>query len=198
MISCLPGSGRRIRLTPKMLTIIEQRMQEDDETTAGQLVRILHAPGHAASKQTIIRARTLLGWTFHGSWYCQMIRNAKEKRVEQARANLNNTLENVVWTDESIIMLENHRTFSYRKVRETPKPKARAKHLFKVMVWAGISKKGATNFCLLNGSLNSAAYQEVLRTQLLPFLRNHLPDGNFQQDIAPCHTTKHTMMISFD
>ena len=82
MISCLPGSGRRFRLTPKMLTIIEQRMQEDDETTAGQLVRILHAPGHAASKQTIIRARTLLGWTFHGSWYCQMIRNVKEKRVE--------------------------------------------------------------------------------------------------------------------
>jgi len=43
------------------------------------------------------------------------------------------------------------------------------------MVWAGISRKGATNSCLLNASVNSAVYQEVLRTHLLPFLRRKLP-----------------------
>ena len=44
--------------------------------------------------------------------------------------------EEEVWTDESI-QLENHHTFSYRKVKETPRQKARAKHPYKVMVWAG-------------------------------------------------------------
>ena len=43
-----------------------------------------------------------------------------------------------------MIQLENHSTFSYRKVGEAPRPKVRAKHPFKVIVWAGISKKGAT------------------------------------------------------
>lgn len=82
-------------------------MQVDNEATAGQLVRILHAQGHAVFKQTIIRARTLLGWMFHGSRYCQMIRNAsKEERVEWAQAIVNNTFDNIMWTDESMIMLE--------------------------------------------------------------------------------------------
>ena len=63
-----------------------------------------------------------------------------------------------------------HRTFSYRKVGTAPKPKPRAKHPYKVMVWAGISRKGATN-----ASVNSAVYQEVLRAHLLPFLRRKLP-----------------------
>jgi len=85
-----------------MPAIIEERMQEDDETTASQLVRILNEQGYTVSKPTIVRARKILGWTFHGSRYCQMIRNNnKEKRVEWARENLNNTFENVVWTDES-------------------------------------------------------------------------------------------------
>ena len=87
-------------------------MQGDDKITARELVPILHTRGNAVSKQTIIRARTLLGWTFHSSRYCQLIRNAnKEKRVKWARANLNNTFDNVVWTDESMIMLENDSTF---------------------------------------------------------------------------------------
>ena len=91
-------------------------MQEDDETTAEQLVGILHTRGHTFPKQTTIRARTLLGLTSHGSRYCQMIRNAKkEKRVEWAQGNLNNTFNNVVWTDESMIMLENHCTFATRR-----------------------------------------------------------------------------------
>ena len=164
-ISRLPGSGRRFRQTPEMLAIVEEYMQEDDEMTAAQLLRILNTRGHSVSKPTIIRAKTLLGWTFHGSWNCQMIRNAnKERTVEWARENLNKTFENVVWTDESMIMLENHRTFLYRNVGEAPRPKAQAKHPFKVMVCAGISKKGATNICLVNGSLKHSIPGSIAHT----------------------------------
>ena len=91
-----------------------------------------------------------------------------------------------------MIQLENNGTFSYRKVGEPPRPKARAKHPYKVMVWAGISRKGATNICLLNKSMNSSVYQVVLQSHLVPFLQEHLPDGSLQQDNAPCHVSKAT------
>ena len=192
-ISRLPGSGRPFKLTRKMLDAIEEQMKQDDETMATQLVKMLGERGFKISTHTVKRARKSLGWTFHGSQYCQLIRNAnKEKRVQWVKDNLHSSFDDVVSTDESTIQLENNRTFSYRKVGSAPKPKPRAKHPFKVMVWAGISKKGAMNICLLGCSVNSAVYQEVLRTHLLPFLREWLPNGRFQQDNAPCHTSKAT------
>ena len=122
----------------------------------------------------------------------------QEKRMEWACENFHKKFENIVWTDESMIQLENHRTFSYRKVGEPPRPKARAKHPYKVMVWAGISRKGATNICLLNKSMNSAVYQVVLQSHLVPFLQEHLPDGSLQQDNAPCHVSKATQKFLKD
>lgn len=137
------------------------------------------------------RARKTLGWTFHGSCNCLLIRNAnKEKRVQWTRDNLDFSFGDVVWTNKSTIQLENNWTFSFQKVGSAPKLTPWAKQPFKVMLVAGISKKGATNICLLNGVVNSAVYQEVLCTHLLPFLHVHLPNGRFQQDNAPCHTSK--------
>ena len=93
--------------------------------------------------------------------------------------------------DESIIQLENHWTFLYRKIGEAPQGKARAKHLYRVIVWAGISKKGATNICLITLPVNSALYQVVLHTHL-PFLWEQLPNGKLQQDNASCQAFKAT------
>ena len=189
----LPGSGGKFKLTPEILSIIENRLQEDDETTAMQLHKLLSDKGYSVLKASIIRVRRLLGWTFHGSRYCQMIREKnKEKRIQWVTENMENDFNDVVWTDESMIQLENHRTFSYRKVGAPPKPKAKAKHPYKVMVWAGISKRGATNICILNSSVDSLVYQENLRTHLLPFLINTLPNGRLQQDNAPCHKSMST------
>jgi transposase/Fe2+ or Zn2+ uptake regulation protein len=191
-ISRLPGSGGSFKLTPEMLRLVEDHLQEDDEATAIQLLKLLNDNGYDVSKTTIIRARKLLGWTFHGSRYCQMIRQAnKEKRLTWAQENLDNSFSNVVWTDESMIQLENHRTFSYRKVGAPPKPKQKPKHPYKVMVWAGISRYGATNICLINTSVDSAVYQEILRTHLLPLLST-IANGEFQQDNAPCHKSSST------
>jgi len=41
-LSRLPGSGRRFKLTPDILAIIEEQMRVDDETTATQLVKARH------------------------------------------------------------------------------------------------------------------------------------------------------------
>ena len=95
-------------------------MQIDDETTAIQLQKILVENGHPLSLNTILRSRDRLGWAFRGSAYCQMIREQnKEKRLDWARLYLDesqsNGFQDVLYTDESSIMLESHKRFCCRK-----------------------------------------------------------------------------------
>ena len=68
------------------MSIVEQQMTVDDETTASQLHKLLVEKGVTISITTILRCRDQLGWTFRGSAYCQMIRAAnKVKRLEWMR-----------------------------------------------------------------------------------------------------------------
>ena len=106
-------------------------MRADDETTAVQLRAILIAKGYSLSLSTLLRCRKSLGWTFRGSAYCQMIREAnKAKHLEWAtryleEAAAENGFLDVVFTDETSIQLESHRRFCCRKRGEQPKNKPR-------------------------------------------------------------------------
>ena len=105
-----PGSGLTLKLSPTILQLIESAMREDDETTATQLQAKLAAHGCYVSLTTILRNRRQLGWIYRGSAYCQLIRNEnKQKRLEWARANLNNNFDDVIWSNESSIQLDCHR-----------------------------------------------------------------------------------------
>ena len=154
MIGRLAGSGRQPKLTAEVLALVEAKMRSNNKATAVHLVKHLKENGFDLSKTSAIHARTLLGWTYHGSRYCQLIRHAnKEKRVAWVQKHFDDSFEDVIWTDESSIQLENYRTFSYRKKGEPPKQKAKPKHPYKVMVWAGISKQGATNIAVFNTTI---------------------------------------------
>ena len=125
-----PGSGRPMKITPAILAIVEECMRRDDETTAIQLQRILVDGGHPLSLKTILRSRTKLGWTFRGSAYCQLIRDAnKTKRLEWARQHLDTALSDgftdVLWADECSIQMEAHRRFCCRKRGQQARPKPR-------------------------------------------------------------------------
>ena len=109
---------------------IEEYMTKDDETTAKQLGDLLAKEGHAISKSTILRARRSLGWTFRGSSYRQLIREAnKAKRLqwemEYRGEAVGDGFQDVLWTDECTVQLENHRRFCCRKKGEPPKNKPR-------------------------------------------------------------------------
>ena len=125
----LPGSGRLTKITAEIKQIVEEQMRLDDETTAYQLHALLSRLGYSLSLRTILRCRSILGWTFRGSSYCQLIRQAnKEKRLDWARRYLHEAatgFENVIWTDESTVQLETHRRFCCRKRGERPKNKPR-------------------------------------------------------------------------
>ena len=80
-----PGSGRPTLLNVSVLNSIDQMMQGDDEITAAQIRAHLHAQGMEMSVSTILQGHRLLGWTYWGSAYCQLIRDAsKEKRLKWA------------------------------------------------------------------------------------------------------------------
>lgn len=142
-----PGSGRP---TKTVLRAVEAKMQAD-ETTATQLASVLHQCGVTLSLATIKRSRQILGWTFHGTRYCQLIREAnKEKRLIRATECLHerDTFDDVIWSDETSVQLEFHRRHCFRKENQPPRLKPKPKHPVKVHVWAGISKWGSTEVCI--------------------------------------------------
>ena len=124
-----PGSGRPSKVTPQAMAIVEAQMQDDDETTATQLRALLSSKGYSLSLSTLLRSRSSLGWTFRGSAYCQMIREAnKLKRLQWARKYAHEAemgFLSVIFTDETSIQLESHRRFCCRKRGQKPRPKPR-------------------------------------------------------------------------
>ena len=121
-----PGSGRLSKVTSSVKELVEELMQNDDETTATQIHTFLLSKGINISLKTILRCRKSLGWTFRGSSYCQLIREEnKAKRLAWVLVNQHDDFEDVIWTDESSIQLENHRRFCCRKEGQRPKPKPR-------------------------------------------------------------------------
>ena len=93
------GSGRPSKITDRVRELVERRMrdEEDDETTATQLHTLLSSCGISISLSTILRCRSMLGWTFRGSKNCQLIRHQnKMKRFLWASENYMDLLDNEV------------------------------------------------------------------------------------------------------
>ena len=66
-VSRAPGSGRPTKISTEIKAIVEDKMREDDETTASQLHKILTSRGYQISSRTILHCRSALGRTFRGS-----------------------------------------------------------------------------------------------------------------------------------
>ena len=80
-----PGSGQPTKMTAPVKALVDQRMRDDDETTAVQLHALLLHHGHTMT----LRCCAALGWTFRGSAYCQLIRQEnKVKRLQWAQEHL--------------------------------------------------------------------------------------------------------------
>ena len=125
-VSRAPGSGRPTKISTEIKAIVEDKMREDDETTASQLHKILTSRGYQISSRTILYYRFALGWTFRGSTYCQLIHEPnKIKRLEWAQRYLNDHFDDVVWMDECSVQLETHKRFCCRKQGEPPRLKPR-------------------------------------------------------------------------
>ena len=132
--------------------------------------------------------------------YRQLIRDAnKEKRLAWCKKMIEDgeQFEDVLFTDESSVMLERHRKKCYRKRGAPRKLKPRPKHPVKVHVWGGISKRGATSIVIFTGIMTAIRYTKILDAALLPFGLEVFPSGyRFQQDNDPKHCAHFTRLSS--
>ncbi|KAK3104734.1 hypothetical protein FSP39_008937 [Pinctada imbricata] len=170
-------------------SIIDDRLKKNDEETAKSLQVYLQYRNFQLSISTINRIKQSLGWTLRGTRYCQLIREAnKPKRVQWANDHISDTFENVIWSDETSVWLEQHATRCYRRRGVLPKRKPKPKYPLKVHVWAGISKKGKTEVCIFKGIMDAKLYVKIIEETLLPFIRNKYPRRHrFMQDNDPKH-----------
>lgn len=121
-----PGSGGISKVTSLVKEFVGEQMQRDDETTTNQLYQMLVEKGVTVSLRTILRCWKSLGWKFHGSTYCQLIRETnKVKRLEWCHEHKDDSFNDVVWTDESTVQPETPRRFCCHKKGQVPKPKPR-------------------------------------------------------------------------
>ena len=188
-------SGRPRKLNEAGKSFIEVQMRTNDETTSRQIQKRLAKHGVMVHSSTVRRYRKELGWTLQNTRCCQLIREAnKAKRLEFAQQMINtgDTFDNVVFSDESSISLEQFRRTCYRKIDEPGKRKPKPKHPFKLHVWAGISRHGATKICIFEGIMEATlhVYCSILESTLIPFLRDTLPNHRFMQDNDPKHTSR--------
>ncbi len=127
--------------------------------------------------------------------YCALISEKNQetrlKWCEKQVADEDLDFKDVLFTDEFSIQLESNR-LAFRKLGQPVVHRMRAKHPPKVHLWAGISKRGATQVVIFSGIMNATRYVQILEASLLPFLRTVYHDHHrFMQDNDPKHTSRY-------
>ena len=163
--------------------------------TSPELAKKIHQGfGLQFSCEKVVCLRWTLGWVQTGTKYCQLIGEPNRvKRLEFSKKCLreNEQFDDVIFTDECSVLLENHSKLCFCRKWEPPKLKGKPKHPIKVHVWADISKRGPTKLIVFEGIMDALFYiAEILSNGLLPFIQEEFPDSHrFQQDNDPKHTS---------
>jgi AraC-like DNA-binding protein len=124
-------ANERKKLRDEHLRFIDDTMSDDREKSASEVSRVVRQRfGITVSDSTIKRARQKLGWKRRAVKYCQQVRIAnKPKRLEFAVrcVTTNEQFQDVVFTDETTVKIQNSINYSFWKdgeeIRQRPKPK---------------------------------------------------------------------------
>lgn len=114
---------------------------------------------------TVKNCRAKMGWTFHGTRYCQMITKLNGCSFRWRRNIRWCYLD--WWNISSVVM-------SFQKKNDKPKFKPHPKYPLKVHVWAGISKHGATRVTVFEGIMDAPFYVRILHQYLVPFINSRV------------------------
>jgi len=110
-----PGSGVKMKITNEVNGSSRSRWGWTMKQQWPKLHILLVRLGYSLSLCTVLLCRTTLGWTFHGSAYCQLIREQnKHKRLKWALKFKDDNFSDVVFTDESSIQQETIGDFAVR------------------------------------------------------------------------------------
>ena len=104
-------------------------------------------------------AQRKLGWTLCGPKYCQLIWIPNQfARLEFCNRCVaeKKSFDNMIFTDESTIMLDKHGKIFFRKKQRLPKLKPNAKHPYKVCTCLGrnIKERDNPNIDILGNNMH--------------------------------------------
>ena len=112
-------SGRKTKLSNDHVKFIDDRMKENDELTSAELRDV------EVSATTVRRVkRNVLGWKSETARYCQFVRepNKMKRFIFASNALLNkDTFEDVIFTDETTVQIEQYARICFRKDGSQPK-----------------------------------------------------------------------------
>ena len=105
----------------------------------------------------------------------------------------------IVWSDESMIHINFGQVGRFVRRASWQNPfqphflRQTVKHPLKIMFWGCFtgSKIGRLHIC--EGIMNTEKYIEVLQKRLVPYIDELNNDVIYQQDGAPCHTSKNSL-----
>ena len=188
---------RPAKLNDDHLAFLSLCLRENSELSGNELAMKLKCVfGVSVSTSTVKAARRKLGWVSTTPAYCQTVRYVnRPMRLDYAIrcVQTNEKFEDVIFTDESTIKIQNTANKCFHKLGEEKPLKGKPKHPFQLHVWAGISRKGPTDIHIFSGIMDSIYYQEILSTYFIPFVKNHYEDHHrLMQDNDHKHVSKST------
>lgn len=173
---------------------------KDPRKTSDALKRDLGEKGIEISSSTVRRRLLEVGRKARRPVKKQLLTKVmKVKRYKWGLKYKNWTKEDwrkVLFSDESHFYVHGQRS---QYVRRSEGEKVRdshidhfVKHPQKQMFWGCFSYYGVGALHPVQGMMRSPQYIEVLQRRAVPELKKTFPDGSgvFQQDLAPCHTSK--------
>ena len=115
-----PQSGHpAAEVSVEMMNFLDAEMERNDEMTAPELMRRINDRLQTLLTQVKIKhLRQKLGWVCTKTKYCQLIREPNPvKRLEFSQKCLqeNEQFDDVTFTDECSVMLENHSKISFHR-----------------------------------------------------------------------------------
>ena len=117
----------------------------------------------------------------------------KRKRLIWAKEQVRvKDFNNVIFTDECSVQLEQHSRICFRRHLQPRKLKPRAKHPVKIHILRGISTCGATRVIMFSGIMNARLLATILEAGLVPFISERFSDGHcLFHDNDPKHASGH-------
>lgn len=100
--------------------------------------------------------------------------------------------DEIVFTDESRFSLDGNDSMYSWTCKNDIFRQMRPYRGGSVMIWAAITKSGLIVYRRIIGTLDSKKYSDLIESEVLPLLNEHLATYIFQQDNASCHVSKYT------
>ena len=192
--------GRKRKTSPRDEAVLIRESKKNPRKTSDALKKDLKSAEVCISSSTVRRRLIEVGLMARKPAKKQLLTMAvKMKRYNWALKFKDWTCENcrkVLVSDESHFFVQGQQSQHTRRTVGEPVTEGHinqfVKHPEKKMFWGCFSYYGIGPLHLVEGMMISAQYIDVLKSRVVPEMSKLFPDGSglFQQDLAPCRTSK--------